>query len=138
MRSDDEHGATDRQMLTYWSQVFDKPVSDVTADFFRLGGYSMLLMDLLTHVEQGTGVRIGLREFFAEPTPAHMAELVRRAGPVEARAGDAARSEWPADGRQDDEGDEGDEGMEALLADIEAMSDDEIALTHEHTDADGT
>ena len=63
-------------MATLWSAVLGVQPVGVTDGFLDLGGYSSLAVALLARVEEEFGRRLPLAALFAEPTVAHMAQLL--------------------------------------------------------------
>ncbi|MCF3124886.1 amino acid adenylation domain-containing protein, partial [Streptomyces arenae] len=57
-------------------------VDDVGPDdsFFTLGGHSLLAIRLLSRIRRAFAVQLGTRALFETPTPAALAEVVRRSG----------------------------------------------------------
>ncbi|MGW3352822.1 SDR family NAD(P)-dependent oxidoreductase [Nonomuraea rubra] len=63
-----------------WSELFGVPVTDPGADFFALGGHSLLGVRMLAALGERFGVRPGMRDLLAAPTVAGMAKLLESAG----------------------------------------------------------
>ncbi|MFI8910142.1 amino acid adenylation domain-containing protein [Streptomyces sp. NPDC053513] len=71
--------ATERLLAGIWADFFppaDGPV-DVTADFFDLGGDSLLAVRLMARVRQRTGRSLPVATLLARPTVAALAEALR-------------------------------------------------------------
>lgn len=67
---------TERRLAALWSDVLDMPVDDAEADFFVLGGHSVLAVRLLAAVERAFGSRLPLSDLFAHPTVARLARRI--------------------------------------------------------------
>ncbi|BCU75554.1 non-ribosomal peptide synthetase [Luteolibacter sp. LG18] len=63
--SSDPHEA---RILSIWSEVLERPVSDPTANFFDLGGTSILLAVVHMKLREATGRDIPITELFARPS----------------------------------------------------------------------
>ncbi|MEV1002465.1 SDR family NAD(P)-dependent oxidoreductase [Nonomuraea sp. NPDC050202] len=70
----------ERVVAELWSELFGVPVSDPDADFFALGGHSLLGVRMLAALGERFGVRPGMRDLLAVPTVAGIAKLVESAG----------------------------------------------------------
>ncbi|MGF2687336.1 amino acid adenylation domain-containing protein [Marinobacter sp. DUT-3] len=68
------------QLADIWSELLALPRVGVEDSFFELGGHSLLAMRLISRVEERFGVRLHLRELFAEPTVAALARQVDTQG----------------------------------------------------------
>lgn len=78
-QTDMDHApATDFEKLVCrcFAEVLDVEVSSVKADFFSLGGHSMLALKLLDLLAFRTGRSLTLFQFFSGPTPAQVAEAL--------------------------------------------------------------
>ncbi|MEU8180865.1 amino acid adenylation domain-containing protein [Micromonospora sp. NPDC049044] len=93
--------------------LVDEP--DVHANFFDLGGNSLLAMQVLSRVEGALGVRVTPQELFSAPTVAELALRVSAAGSAAGSIGPVRR----ADGPDPDE-------AERLLDRLDTLSDDEV------------
>jgi amino acid adenylation domain-containing protein len=67
----------ERRMCALMAEVLGRPAF-ADDDFFDLGGHSLLLMQLICRVEEEFGARLALAEVYHGPTPAQLAEVVRR------------------------------------------------------------
>jgi len=56
-----------------WSELFGVPVADADADFFALGGHSLVATRMLAALGERYGTRLGLRDLLAHPTIAALA-----------------------------------------------------------------
>ncbi|MEV6324275.1 condensation domain-containing protein [Nocardia sp. NPDC051787] len=82
----------DEQLVaTLWGELFGRPVPDADADFFALGGTSMLAARMLDLLNEREHTDIRLRELLAHPTVQAFAQLLGRR-----RAPSADRSETAA------------------------------------------
>lgn len=61
---------TERRVAEIWEEVLDVPVLDRGADFFRLGGDSLLAVRALARLAKETGVALNVRDFLDAPTVA--------------------------------------------------------------------
>ena len=60
-----------------WEELLEVPILDRGADFFALGGDSLLAIRALARMAARTGVRVGVREFWEAPTVAGVAAAAR-------------------------------------------------------------
>ncbi|MEV6948663.1 amino acid adenylation domain-containing protein [Streptomyces sp. NPDC051172] len=69
-------------LLVLWRDAFEQ--QDITADddFFELGGYSMLAMQLVSRIQEEFGVELSFSDFFEASTVTGVAELVAASAPV--------------------------------------------------------
>lgn len=70
-----------------WTELLGAPVASLEADFFALGGHSLLGWRLLARVEQRFGVRLPLAELVARPSLGAMAEALTGAIAAGAQTG---------------------------------------------------
>jgi amino acid adenylation domain-containing protein/thioester reductase-like protein len=70
---------TERALTGHYTELLDNPRITIDDNFFDHGGHSLLAVQLAQLIERDTGVRPSLREIFAAPTPAALADLVDRA-----------------------------------------------------------
>ncbi|GAA2400644.1 hypothetical protein GCM10010191_04790 [Actinomadura vinacea] len=68
--------APQRVVAELWSDLLGVPVTSPDADFFALGGHSLLATRMLTTLRGTLGVELRLRDLFARPTVAGLAELL--------------------------------------------------------------
>jgi len=61
-----------------WAELLQVPRVSVEADFFALGGHSLLVAQALSRIRQSLGVEVPFVEFFRRPTVAQLAALVER------------------------------------------------------------
>jgi thioesterase domain-containing protein len=67
---------TQQAMAEIWSELFGTPVTDPRADFFALGGHSLLGTRMLDSVRRRFGVGLGLRDLLTAATLAELAECI--------------------------------------------------------------
>ncbi|KNC51165.1 amino acid adenylation domain-containing protein [Thecamonas trahens ATCC 50062] len=67
------------ELAAAWAQVLGLASVGIHANFFELGGYSLLAAQLVGIIEARLGVRIGMREVFEAPTVSALANVVARA-----------------------------------------------------------
>jgi len=79
-----------------WGELLGLKEIDRTADFFDLGGFSLLAARLLMKIQTAFGVRLPAAAVFAQPTVRGMAELIE--GAIE-REGEGAASGEPGAAR---------------------------------------
>jgi acyl carrier protein len=103
---------TERQLAVIWATVLKVENVGITDRFLDLGGHSLLAIRVLGRISKELGVRLALRTLFETPTIAEIAALI-----------DAERAEKEAEQRKKAE----EAAMLAALADIEKLSDDEVA-----------
>jgi len=64
------------QIAAVWAEVLESPVTDVDADFFAIGGHSLLAARVVSQLRRQTGAAITLRTLLAHPTIASLALAV--------------------------------------------------------------
>lgn len=78
--------ATEARLAALWSQLLQEPVDDMHADFFNLGGYSLLAVSMLSRVESEFRTTVPLTDFLtAGTTVAGLAVLVDDGSPAATR-----------------------------------------------------
>ncbi|WP_052423839.1 type I polyketide synthase [Nonomuraea candida] len=70
----------ERVVAGLWSELFGVSVTDRDADFFALGGHSLLGVRMLAALGERFGVRPGMRDLLSAPTVAGIAKLIESAG----------------------------------------------------------
>lgn len=80
-RHAERHGAIGpaAQIAEFFAEVLGLADVDLGADFLSLGGDSLAAVQVITRLEATFGAEISLFDFFEGPTPAQLAEVVRRA-----------------------------------------------------------
>ena len=75
-----EHQYTDAEeiLLGIWQEVLGIKQIDINANFFALGGYSLLATRVIARVSQSLLVTLPLRSLFENPTVASLARLVEQ------------------------------------------------------------
>ncbi|MEV4615579.1 amino acid adenylation domain-containing protein [Kitasatospora sp. NPDC049258] len=68
--------ATERTVAAIWAELLDTPDIAVEDDFFRLGGYSLLLGRLAQRLRAATGREIALADLFTAATVRDQARLI--------------------------------------------------------------
>ncbi|HET9894920.1 MAG TPA: amino acid adenylation domain-containing protein [Streptosporangiaceae bacterium] len=72
--------AAERRICQIFSEVLTVPDPGIRASFFELGGNSLRTMQLLGRIGREFGVSVSLRDFYANPTPESVAELLAAGG----------------------------------------------------------
>ncbi|WP_018567241.1 AMP-binding protein [Streptomyces sp. PsTaAH-124] len=75
-------GGTEEAVAGYWAEVLGVPVEDRAADFFALGGHSLLMARVLSRVRRDFGAPLELRDLFEAPTVAALAARLDALGPT--------------------------------------------------------
>ncbi|WP_316524227.1 non-ribosomal peptide synthetase [Kitasatospora brasiliensis] len=65
-----------------WQEVLRTERVGALDDFFALGGHSLLVSQILARVRRSTGADVSVRDFYARPTVARLAELIAASGGV--------------------------------------------------------
>ncbi|HLS57736.1 MAG TPA: amino acid adenylation domain-containing protein, partial [Zeimonas sp.] len=81
---DDDGDAIERELRAIWESVLGRPGIPLDADFFDLGGHSMLAVRVLAEIDRRMGRQLRTASFFEAPTIRRFAALLRE---------DAARHE---------------------------------------------
>src|SRR5690606_28208518 len=81
---DDGGDAIERELRAIWESVLGRPGIPLDADFFDLGGHSMLAVRVLAEIDRRMGRQLRTASFFEAPTIRRFAALLRE---------DAARHE---------------------------------------------
>ena len=67
---------TERELLSLWGSVLNRPAMGANDDFFALGGHSLLGVRLIARVAESFGVELPLRAIFDASTVGEMARLI--------------------------------------------------------------
>lgn len=67
----------EQDIAEIWEDLLSAPVLDRGADFFRLGGDSLLAVRALARLTRQTGQAVGVRDFLDDPTVAGLAAAAR-------------------------------------------------------------
>jgi aspartate racemase len=70
----------EKRLLVIWQRALKTESTDVTQDFFAMGGHSLLAAQLLAGIEQEFGRPLSLAFVFQAPTIEQMAESLSKAG----------------------------------------------------------
>ena len=66
-----------QKLLNIWSEMLNQPVSDSRADFFEIGGDSLMAVRLFTEIERELQVQCNPHEFLQNPTVESLAKLIK-------------------------------------------------------------
>lgn len=72
---------TEARLVKVWQDVFHQPRISVSADFFDLGGHSLMAARLLMKIESEFGIRLAPGKTFENATVENMARTISGAGP---------------------------------------------------------
>ncbi|WP_199326293.1 non-ribosomal peptide synthetase [Nostoc parmelioides] len=67
---------TEELLLNIWQNILNLNSVGITDNFFALGGHSLLVIRLVSQIQQVFGVDISLRQIFENPTIAELATLI--------------------------------------------------------------
>ncbi|WP_414575248.1 amino acid adenylation domain-containing protein [Anabaena sp. CCY 9402-a] len=67
---------TEELLLNIWQNILNLNSVGITDNFFTLGGHSLLVIRLVSQIQQVFGVDISLRKIFEKPTIAELATLI--------------------------------------------------------------
>jgi amino acid adenylation domain-containing protein len=73
-------GGIEETIAALWQEQLKVPRVGRHDNFFELGGHSLLAVQLISHIRAALGVELPLRDLFASPSLAALAEGVRAAG----------------------------------------------------------
>ncbi|MCG8312645.1 MAG: amino acid adenylation domain-containing protein [Pseudomonadales bacterium] len=68
--------ATEKQLATLWGELLGKPVTSNNANFFDLGGHSLMAARLLARIEQLFDTKLNLKALFEHPTIGQFATFI--------------------------------------------------------------
>ena len=88
-----------RKLLGIWSEMLKEPISDPRADFFEVGGDSLLAVRLFVEIESELQVQCNPQKFFSDPTVETLAKLIRSNETTDFEAALLPLAEDPADVR---------------------------------------
>ncbi|MFI7285962.1 amino acid adenylation domain-containing protein [Streptomyces anulatus] len=74
--ADPPRTATERAVAAIWATVLDRSDVDRTADFFAIGGHSLIAAHVLAAVRDRLGVTVAMRTLFTAPTVAAFAAAI--------------------------------------------------------------
>lgn len=66
----------EKKLAVIWNDVLKKEIDDIDADFFRLGGHSLKLVQLLNHVYREWGLKVKISDFFSQTSIRQQASLI--------------------------------------------------------------
>ncbi len=72
--------AIESELAEHWHQTLNRSKIDVTANFFALGGDSLMAIKLISSINR-SGYNYSITDLFEKPTISEMALLNRKAGP---------------------------------------------------------
>ena len=85
-----------KKLLRIWSEMLDEPISDPHADFFMVGGDSLLAVRLFVEIERELQVQCNPHTFFNNPTVETLANLIRSNDTTDFKAPLLALAQEPA------------------------------------------
>ena len=74
---------TEELLLSIWQSILNLTSVGITDNFFTLGGHSLLVIRLVSQIQQVFGVDISLRQIFENPTIVELATLINSSRFVE-------------------------------------------------------
>jgi acyl carrier protein len=66
------------QLALIWAELLHLSEVSIHRNFFELGGYSLLVAELMVRIQTAFGVKVPLRSLFEAPTIAEMTEIIER------------------------------------------------------------
>ncbi|MBI5652422.1 MAG: amino acid adenylation domain-containing protein [Chloroflexi bacterium] len=69
-------------LAAIWRELLKLDRVSVEADFFNLGGHSLMAVRMFTRIEQSLGIRFPITALFRAPTIAQLAEVIERRDPA--------------------------------------------------------
>ena len=88
-----------KKLLRIWSEMLNEPISDPRADFFKVGGDSLLAVRLFVEIERELQVQCNPHKFFSDPTVESLANLIRSNDTTDFKAPLLTLAQEPADVR---------------------------------------
>ncbi|MFE7368209.1 non-ribosomal peptide synthetase [Streptomyces anulatus] len=85
--------ATERAVAAIWAAVLDRSDVDRTADFFAIGGHSLIAAHVLAAVRDRLGVTVPMRTLFTAPTVAAFAAAIDDGAPADLPTVDRLRAD---------------------------------------------
>ncbi|HYV09752.1 MAG TPA: amino acid adenylation domain-containing protein, partial [Pyrinomonadaceae bacterium] len=73
----------EQELVEIWREVLGVEQIGVDDNFFEMGGHSVIATRAVSRVHKQLNVRVELREFFAHPTIAELAQLITELKPAE-------------------------------------------------------
>ena len=73
----------EKLLVNIWKQVLGLEQVSVHDNFFEVGGHSLLATQLISRIRDSFTVELPLRELFAQPTIAGLAQVIQRVGQSE-------------------------------------------------------
>ncbi|MGB2784616.1 amino acid adenylation domain-containing protein [Psychrobacter sp.] len=67
---------TQRQLMVLWSEVLDLEVTSIRANFFSIGGHSLLAAQLISKIRNTLQITLPLRAIFDAPTIEQLAQKI--------------------------------------------------------------
>ena len=90
-------GTLDDRLTVMWAELLGVESVDTDADFFELGGNSLMAIRLMTRIKRELGVRLDLAAIFEAPTVAELASLLRTEDPgIDGTLGSTTQGAGPA------------------------------------------
>jgi acyl carrier protein len=65
-----------RDLCTIWAEVIGIDQVDPSDDFFEVGGYSLLAVQIISRIEERFGAKITIRQLFENPSVAELSRLL--------------------------------------------------------------
>ena len=88
-----------QKLLNIWSEMLDQPVSDPRADFFDIGGDSLMAVRLFTEIEGELQVQCNPHDFLSQPTVETLAKLISSGDEIDFKAPLVSLAEEPTNVR---------------------------------------
>jgi acyl carrier protein len=65
-----------REVCAIWAEVLGVDRVEADDDFFEIGGYSLLAVQIIARLEERFGVQLTVRQFFEHTTAAELSALL--------------------------------------------------------------